>query len=316
MALTLLEAAKLNPGQIIQNAVIEEYARQSDILRELPFENINGNALTYNREDTLPGIGFRGVNEPYLESTGILNPQTESLVIAGGDLDVDKFIIDTMGANQRSAQEMMKVKALALKWTQTFIKGDSSSDPRVFDGLQKRITGSQLIANAPAGGPLSLTKLDELIDAVDNPTHLIVNKSMRRRVTAAGRNTSVGGFISYDSDAFGRKLTMYQDLPILIADHDNIGADILPFTEASPDSSTTTSCSIYCVSFGAGSVMGIQGSVGTGVGAAYGIRVTDIGELETKPVMRTRVEWYNGLGIFNGRGAARLSGITDAAVVA
>lgn len=57
MAMTLLEAAKTNPGEIVRSAIIEEYARNSDILMNLPFENINGNAISYNRQDALPGIG-------------------------------------------------------------------------------------------------------------------------------------------------------------------------------------------------------------------------------------------------------------------
>lgn len=127
MALTLVEAAKLNSGDVIRSAVIEQYARSSGVLLYLPFEDIQGNALRYNREQKLPGIGFRGVNEAYQESTGVLNPVTEPLVIAGGDLDVDKFIVDTMGEVQRSTHETMKIKALSLAWEATFIKGDSST---------------------------------------------------------------------------------------------------------------------------------------------------------------------------------------------
>ena len=62
MALTIVEAAKLNPGDVIRTAIVEMYARNSDILRVLPFDNIAGNALKYNREDILPGVGFRGVD--------------------------------------------------------------------------------------------------------------------------------------------------------------------------------------------------------------------------------------------------------------
>ena len=64
MALTLVEAAKRSQNPI-QSAIIEMYARNSDILMSLPFDTIQGNALRYNREETLPGIGFRGVNEAY-----------------------------------------------------------------------------------------------------------------------------------------------------------------------------------------------------------------------------------------------------------
>lgn len=308
MALTLIEAAKLNPGDVIRNAIIELYAGSSDILMNLPFENITGNAMKYNREGALPGVGFRGVNEAYTPSTGILNPVTEALVIAGGDLDVDKFIVDTMGANQRAVHEAMKVRALSLAWTKKFIKGDSTSDPREFDGLQVRVTGSQKIAagSTANGTALSLVKLDEAIDQTLNPTHIIMNKAMARRLSAAARLYTVGGFLTYDVDSFGRRVTRYNGLPILTVDLDNTQTSILPFTEACT-SGTDTGTSIYVVSMGDGMLMGLQNG---------SIDVRDLGELQTSPVFRTRVEWYNGFAIFNGRAVTRLYSIADAAVTA
>jgi len=311
MAVTLVEAAKLaaNNGAAMRSAIIEQYARSSDVLAALPFETIQGNALRYNREDTLPGVGFRGVNEAYTESTGVLNPLTEPLSIAGGDLDVDKFIVTSMGVDQRSVQELQKVKSLAHRWTEAFIKGDSASDPREFDGLQARIVGNQLLAaGATSGGDaLSLAKLDELIDLVQSPTHLIMNKTMRRRLSAAARSTSVGGYVQYVPDQFGRRIATYNDLPILIADEDNAGNKILPFTETGSGGGTAQCSSIYCVAFGEGMLMGIQSG---------DIMVSDLGELQTKPCLRTRVEWYSGVAVFHGKAAARLYGVKDAAVAA
>jgi hypothetical protein len=308
MALTLLEAAKLESGDAIRSAIIELYAGSSDILMNMPFESIAGNALKYNREESLPGVGFRGVNEAYTPSTGVLNPLVESLVIAGGDLDVDKFIIDTMGANQRSVHEAMKVRALSLAWTRKFIKGDNQSDPREFDGLQVRLVGNQLIAaGATANGTaLSLAVLDQAIDQTLNPTHIIMNKAMRRRLTTAARTTTVSGYVTYTKDALGRTVTMYNDLPILIVDLDHTQTAILPFTEAAT-SGTATACSVYVVSMGEDGVLGLQNG---------GIDVRDLGELQTAPVFRTRVEWYNGFGCFNGRAATRIYSIADAAITA
>lgn len=307
MALTLIEAAK-RTDDLVRQAIIELYASSSEVLRVLPFEDIQGNALRYNREETLPGIGFRGINEGYTESTGILNPVTETLTIAGGDLDVDKFIIDTMGMDQRSVQEAMKVKALALNWTLQFIKGDSTTNPRVFDGLQARITGNQLIAagTTQAGDALSLMKLDELIDQVQHPTHLIMNKTMRRLLTQASRDTSVGGFITTTKDEFGRQMYMYADLPILIVENDNTDLQILNFNEACPAGGTASGTSIYCVSFAEGMLTGIQNG---------GIDARDLGELEAKPAYRSRVEWYAGLSCYHGRAAARIWGVKNAAIV-
>lgn len=307
MALTLVEAAKVNSGDVIRSAIIEQYARSSGILMVLPFEDIQGNALRYNREQKLPGVGFRGVNEAYPESTGMLNPVTEPLVIAGGDLDVDKFIVDTMGEVQRSTQETMKVKALSLAWESTFIKGDSSSEPREFDGLQRRVTGNQLMpaGTTNGGDALSLAKLDELIDQVSSPTHLIMSKAMRRRLTQAARSTTTGGFIQWDKDAFGRQLAFYGDLPIIAIENDNDDLPILGFDESCPGGGATGT-SIYCVSFGEGMLTGIQSGP---------IDARDLDELEQKPAFRTRVEWYSGIAVFNGKAAARLWGIKDAPVV-
>jgi hypothetical protein len=309
MALTLLEAAKLNTGDVYKQGVIEMFASMSDILMALPFDDIAGNALKYNREQTLPGIGFRGVNEGFSESTGILNPMVESLFIAGGDLDVDRFIVTTQGQNQRTIHEQMKLKSLADTWTTKFIKGDSTSSPREFDGLQVRLGGNQLIAaGATSGGDaLSLAKLDELIDSVDQPTHLIMSKAMKRRLTQAARNTSVGGFITWTTDSFGRRVAAYNDIPILVAYNNNGGTEVLPFSEANPGGGSAVGTSIYCVSIGDGRLIGIQNG---------GIDVRDLGELEAKPVYRTRVEWYSGMAMYHGRAASRLWGIKDVAVVA
>lgn len=302
MALTLLEAAKLSTGDMYRAGVISKFAETSDVLRVLPFTPISGNSLKYNIEETLPGIGFRGVNGSYTESTGIINPQVESLTIAGGDLDVDKFIIDTMGADQRTIQEGMKIKALSLAWTRTFFKGDSEVDLREFDGLQKRLTGDALILNHASGAGLSLAKLDEAIDAVDNPTHIVMNKALRRRLTVAARTSGVSGNISYTIDEFGRQVAMYNDLPILIVDKDNNNSEILSFDETAANTT-----SIYVVSFSDGGVQGIENG---------GMSVRDLGELEGKPSLRTRIEWYSGFGVFAPRSAARLSNITNAAVTA
>ena len=307
MGLTLLEASKLSSNPI-QSAIIEMYARSSSTMNAIEFDNIQGNALSYNREETLPGVGFRGINESYTASTGIINPQVEPLAIAGGDLDVDMFILQTMGEGQRSVQEEMKVKALALAWTKAFYKGDSASDPREIDGLQARLTGDQLVeAGGSSGGDaLSLAKLDELIDSVDDPTHLAMNKAMRRRLTTAARTYTVSGFITYQVDVFGRQIAYYNDLPIIIVDKDNEDADILPFTETGSGGGSAVTSSIYCMSVGSGKLSGIQSGA---------LSARDLGELETKPAKRTRVEWYAGIAIMHGRAAARLRGITNAAVV-
>jgi hypothetical protein len=134
-----------------------------------------------------------------------------------------------------------------------------------------------------------------------------MSKAMRRRLSAAARLTTVGGYITYDLDEFGRRVMVYDGLPILIADYDDVGARILGFDEANSTGTGVVSTSIYPVSFGESMLTGLQNGV---------MEVGDLGEIDDKPVMRTRVEWLVGLAALHGRCAARLRGITDAAVAA
>src|SRR6266567_5361853 len=114
-ALTLLQAAEqaLGNDEVKRAAIIELFA-SPDLLKVLPFIDIQGAAYVYLQEGQLSGVAFRGINESYTSNTGIINPQTERLRIVGGDLDVDKALLKTHGPAIRSQQERMKVKALSL----------------------------------------------------------------------------------------------------------------------------------------------------------------------------------------------------------
>lgn len=311
MALTLLEASKLmlNRGEVQRSAIVETYPRSSDILRVLPFRDIPGNAYAYNQEQTLPGIGFRGVNASYTASTGVINPEVEPLVIAGGDLAVDPFIIKTGGEGVREQHKLMKVKALALAVTKTIIKGNSTTTPAEFDGLQIRLTGDQLIAagSTNTGDALSLALLDALIDAVDDPTHLCMNKTMRRLLSVAARTTAIGGNLIWDKDDFGKRIAVYDDLPILIFDRDQTASQILAFDEApSVAGGTSVSTSIYCISIGDGRYEGIQN--GEPDPRSLGEQASTVTELD-------RVEWYMGQVLEHPRCASRIYGIINSPVV-
>lgn len=304
-SMTLLEYSKTGTGTELQQAIVETFARSSMILEILPFRNISGNALRYNQERALPGIAFRGINEPFVASHGITNPVVESLKIAGGDLIVDKFLVDTEGGDTRGLQESMQLKSLANAFQVSFFKGDTQSNANDLDGLQNRVGGSQEIVNVVGGGALSLAKLDEALDLVMSPTHLFMNKTMRRRITQAARNTAVGGFIVQERDDFGRWVTFYNDIPI-VALEDVAGQDnVLPFTETSANGATVINTSIYVASVGEGMLMGIQNG---------GMQVRDLGEMETQPALLTRIEWYPGLTIQHPRAVARLRDIQDLAV--
>lgn len=309
MAMTLVEAMKLASSPA-EKAIINEFIA-SELLSLVPFAGVAGGGVHYDQVAELPGVGFRGINEGYPESVGVLNPQSEALKIFGGDLDVDKFIIDTQGMQARAIHVRLKVEALRLRFERSFIKGDAATNPREFEGLQNRIVGNQLIPNANAGGPLSLNRLDRMIDRVRAGSGLkilVTNQAIKRHIEGAARNNAVGGHVNFTQDELGREAMFYRGARIITLEDDNLGNEIMPFTEASPDGSTTNNSSIYCVRFGDMLTTGIQG--------LSGIQVRDLGELNEKPVYRTRLDWYLSICIYNGRSVARLSGIQDAPAIA
>lgn len=308
MGLTLLEAAKSerDPARL---AVIRELS-EGELMGSIPFQDVEGEGVFYDQEIELPAVGFRGINETLDASYGVLNPQAEKLKVLGAEVDVDTSIIDMRGPQAVADQVQMKVRSMRLTFEDQFVNGDEAANPRSFDGLKRRInTGSSQAISA--GGALSLSALDELIDAVDalgGEKVLIMNQKMRRRLSAASRATGIGGFINYTQDQMGRQVEMYGDIRIITTKVNAQNQLIQPFTEGSSSNAT----SIYCVAMGDLLTTAIQGRAR----GQFGISVRALGEVSDAPVDRTRIEWYVGMAVYNGRSAARLYGVTDAAVVA
>ena len=299
MSLTLLEASKLMTDPL-QRGIVEVFPRTSAVLERLPMMGVSSNSYSYNQEDTLPGIAFRGIGGSYTESTGIINPVTESLSILGGFSDVDRVLVKTQGNlnDIRALHDGLKAKAAALRFTKNFFKGDSSTDPKEFDGLEKRLTGSQLfnMGSDSGGNALTLIKLDELIDSVQgSPDILFMNKTMRRYVNYLVRNE--GQASETVSDSFGRQLTAYSGIPIGVIEEDETGSAILGFNEACA-AGDSVGTSIYAVRFGAGEYI-------SGLQCGF-LDVIDQGLYSGGVAYRTLIEWIVGMACFHPKAAARL----------
>ncbi|MGX4737114.1 major capsid protein [Kitasatospora griseola] len=311
MSLSLAEAAKLSRDDL-QRGVIETFVQESPIFDRLPLMTIEGNSYAYNEEATLPGVEFRGVNEPYSESTGTVNTKSEKLVILGGDADVDTFIAQTRSNlnDQRALQETLKVKAASYKFQDAFFNGDTGVDPKGFDGLRKRLVGAQVISAGPnglapvTGGHDFFDALDELIAQVPGLTGqngaLYANRRIIAKIKSAARR--LGGFEMVKESLSGKIVGTYNGIPILDPGQTPAGVDILPQNEK--QGTATDASSIYAVKFGRSE--GDKGVTGLTNG---GVSVRDLGEMESKPGFRTRIEFFCGLGVFSGQAAARLNGV-------
>jgi hypothetical protein len=306
MALTLVEASKLS-NDLLMQGVVETIVKDSPVLQKLPFIEIVGNGLTYNRENTLPGIDFYDVGDTWDESTPTFTQVTANLKIMGGDADVDNFLKATRNNVQdlQAAVIELKAKALRQKFEETFIYGDSSVNSKQFDGLKKIINtgqaGNQVIVMGASGDTLTLDKLDELIDAVKGgkPDLLLMSRRSRRKINNLVREA--GGMVESSQDSWGNFIQLWDGVPIGVNDF------ILDthVVSGSVETATTggSSSTIYAVQLGEGALCGLTGP-------GY-LQAEPIGSLETKDATRTRVKWYVSLALFSTIKAAALIGVQD-----
>ncbi|MEV6673540.1 major capsid protein [Streptomyces sp. NPDC051162] len=308
MTLTLAESAKLSTD-MLQRGVIETFVQESPILDRLPLIQVVGNAYRYNEESTLPGVSFRAVNEAYPESTGTLNQRIETLAILGGDADVDKFIVQTRGNlnDQRAVQTAMKVKAASVHFADQFFNGDVEVNPKGFDGLRKRLLGTQVLDAKVTGPVANGHDFYDLLDALTAQVRgingsngaLYMNAALRARIESGFRRLG-GGELLMEVIA-GKRTTTWKGIPLLDAGQKLDGTDVLPLTTATGGKQTGD---IYAVRFGA-----TEADAGVAGLTNGGVQVTDLGESHDKPVYRTRIDFYCGLALFGGKAAARLTNV-------
>lgn len=306
MALTLAEAEKLSNDVLLQG-VIETIIKDSPILQTLPFIQIVGNGLTYTRESVLPTVDFYDVGDTWVESTPTFTKPTATLKIMGGDADVDNFLKSTRSNIQdlEAAVIEQKAKALRHEFEKQFLYGNETTSPKQFDGIIKLIdtasASNQVIAMAATGATLTLTKLDELIDAIKGakPDMLLMSRRSRRKIQALAR--AAGSNLEVGQGKLGEFVQLYNGIPIAISDWvldtHNVASSLEDSYTSDADST------IYALQFGEGALCGIS--------SPEMLQVERIGSLETKDASRTRVKWYVALALFSAVKAAALIGVQD-----
>jgi hypothetical protein len=115
MAMTKSEAAKLTNDVMIRG-VIETVVSESSILQMLPFEDVTGTAITYNRENAAPSVDWYAVGDSWTESTPTFSQVTAGLRILGGDADVDNFLQQTYRNPNDLEAEVISLKAKAVAY--------------------------------------------------------------------------------------------------------------------------------------------------------------------------------------------------------
>lgn len=307
MPTTLTEYAKLSNDALVAG-VIETIIKESPLIQHLPWIEIVGNALTYNRESTLPTAEWHAVNDDWTTSPAVTFSQlTATLKILGQNADVDAYVKQTRSNIQdiEAAIIQLTAKAIRNELEDKFIYGNDATDANQFDGLRELIdtdaASAQVIAAGASGATLTLAMLDQLIDAVKGgkPDLLLMSRRSRRKINALAR--AAGSNLEVGTGKLGEFVQLYNGIPIAVSD---FILDTHTVSSSLETITTGSTCStIYALQFGEGAVCGLT--------SPGGLTVEPIGAMETKDASRTRIKWYVSLADFSQVKRAALIGVKD-----
>jgi HK97 family phage major capsid protein len=298
-SVTLAESAKLTQDMLL-SGVIETVVSVNPLYEVMPFMEIEGNALAYNRENALGDVQYLGVGGTITaKAAATFTKVTSSLTTLIGDAEVNGLIQATRSnfTDQKSTQIASKAKSLGRQYQTTMITGDGTAD--TFSGLLTLIPAGQKINTV---GAYDLDDLDQLIDLIKDKDGQVdwIQMSARSirtflQLLRALGGASINEVINLPS---GRRVPQYRGIPIFRNDY-------IPTNGGGGGNET----SIFAGTFDDGSGKhGISGL--TALGAA-GIRVTEVGESETKDETITRVKMYCGFALFSELGIGSLNNVTN-----
>ncbi len=232
MPVTLAQA-KLNAQDDIQAGVIDEFRKSSFLMDALTFDDAvspgtAGATLTYGytRLITEATAAFRDFNTEYTPQEATKQRYTTELKVLGGSFSIDRVLanVDAL-VDEVQLQMAQKVKAASSLFSDTVINGDSAVDSLSFDGLDKAIAGSSTeykpevaidlsdSAALDANWKIFLDELELFLVTMDGkPDALMGNSRMIARIKQVARRA---GYLTASEDAFGRKVEMYDGIPLV-----------------------------------------------------------------------------------------------------
>ena len=317
ISLITLEDAKKTQQTAIEQGVISEFQQGSRILTVLPFDPAvacggSGSTLTYGYSilKTPSSAEFRNINEEYTPNMAVREPRFAKCKIMGGRWKIDRVIDETSGALREMQFQMTeKIEGAINLFNYNFINGDSSVNPKEFDGLKKMLEGSDTVYNPETPIDLSSESLieankDLFIDTLDDflstlkgkPDMIVSNSKMIGKIKSIARRL---GYFTQSEDAFGRTISRYDGIELVdlgVYDRDGATRDVVPIEEDG-------TANIYAFSMGENGLHGISPQ-GNKLIRTYAKDITDVG------VMREgEIEAIMGLVLKESKKAGMLTGI-------
>jgi len=304
-SVTLVESAKLAQDELIAG-VIENVITVNRMFEVLPFDGINGNALSYNRENVLGDVQNTGVGDTITAKAAATFTNIQAaLTTIIGDAEVNGLIQATRsddGNDQTATQIASKAKSAGRQYQNQLINGTGSGNQ--FNGLINLCVAGQTVDTGINGSALTFEILDELIDLVVDKDGQVDYISMNARTIRSYMSllrslggASIGDVVELPS---GAEVPAYRSVPIFRNDY-------IPINQTKGSSTSTST--IFAGTLDDGSRQ--HGIAGLTAERMAGINVVDVGESETKDERIWRVKWYAGLALFSEKGLACADGITN-----
>ena len=315
---TLSEYQKLANDDVTAG-VFDNIITASELAPFLQFSSFSGNSLVYNRENTLGAAATHQVGDIWSDTEPSYTKKTVSLTTVGVQHPLDRFAMQT--ADNVQSQEAVLLskmaKSIVRKLEDLLISGNSGSTSTEPEGLTSLLIsdsrllmmddGSQPASITGAETELTLDRLDAMIDLVENgkPDFLMMNKTMRRKMTSLARATGSGVTLT-SADMFGHQYVVYNGIPVVINDFVSNSEQYEQGDSQWPSSSATT---IYAIKTG-------QEKQGWTVIHNGSVLDPDIQRLGTKfdkneDVYRMAV--YLNAVVYSAKSCAGLAGIDSAA---
>ena len=303
-SITLIESAKLANDELV-SGVIANVITVNQMFELLPFDDIEGNSLAYNRELLLGDVQVATVGDTITaKAAATFTKVNSNLTTILGDAEVNGLIQATRSGDtdQEVVQISSKAKSAGRSYQSQLITGDGTGN--TFVGLLNLCDSTQKVATGVNGGVLSFAFLDELLDLVidkDGQTdYMIFPARTLRSYKALIR--ALGGVMADDIYEMpsGNRVIAYSGVPIFRNDY-------LPLNQVKGSGSAQTTILAGTLDDGSRT----HGIAGLTARMNAGIVVEDVGVHQSKDERITRVKWYCGLALFSLKGLALADGITN-----
>lgn len=236
-----------------KNLIVDTIIKRSSVLNILPMIQITKGFTMSELENVTGQTGnpaFRALNADYTDSYSEFRERTYGVKQLGDSMKIEKKVEKQLPGTLLK-QTRLKLLGLGMFVDDKFINGDSSSDPKEFDGLKTILgtdsatcvgTGSDITVNSSAANFLSfLERLDEAYRLIaGNADAIWMSDLFYDKVTAGARLVGAHA-LGTTKDFLGNEVLSYKGVPFLKMGNNQAGSAILPSTEAVGGGSSQTS---------------------------------------------------------------------------